>query len=484
MTHAPPLALRDLIHAASVVETAGPVDRTEVTAVEQDHRRVTQGTLFCCVRGGRVDGHDLASQAIERGARSLLCERLLPVDVAQVRVHDVRRTMGPLAAYFHGEPSRALTVVGVTGTNGKTTTTHLVRACLEAAGRPTGLIGTMATERTTPEATDLQRILAGFVAEKKKAAAIEVSSVGLAKHRLDGTWFSAGVFTNLTPDELSIHGSVEAYFEAKASLFQPGRCAVGVVNSDDEWGQRILARAAVSLVGFGRADVEILASDASSTTFMWRGERIRLPLPSEFNVMNAVAAATAAAEVGVEADVIAGALTAVTPLPGHSADVDAGQPFRVVVDFAHSAGALTAVLDSVRVHADGGARVLVVVGCGGDRDPSRRPLMGRAAAESADVVVVTSDNPRHEEPMGIIEEILGGVRTVRDAAADVYVEPDRRAAIALAITSARPGDVVVIAGKGHETGQIIGDETVPFDDSEVALELLGGGSPAGGDAAP
>lgn len=483
MTHAPPLALRDLIRAVPVVEAAGPVDETDVTAVEQDTNRVTPGTLFCCVRGNRVDGHDLAPEAIERGARSLLCERLLPLAVAQVRVDDVRRAMGPVAARFHGSPSRRLTVVGVTGTNGKTTTSHLVRTCLEGAGRPTGVIGSMTEERTTPEATDLQRALARFVVEGKGAAAIEVSSVGLAKHRVDGTWFSVGIFTNLTPDELSIHGTVDAYFDAKALLFDPDRCGTGVVNGDDEWGQKILGRAAIPMRAFGKADADIVAADRSSTTFTWRGERIRLPMPGQFNVMNAVAAATAVAELGIDTDVIAGALSTATPLAGHAADIDAGQPFRVVVDFAHTGGALTTVLGSVREQAPPDARVFAVFGCGGDRDPSRRAIMGRAAAESADVVVVTSDNPRHEEPLAIIDEILSGLRSVPGVT--VHVEPDRRAAIALAIASARPGDVVVIAGKGHETGQIIGDRTLPFDDREVALELLGGGqTPSAGDAAP
>lgn len=445
--------------------------------MEQDTARVVPGTLFCCVRGSRVDGHDLAAAAIDRGAGSLLCERILPVSVAQIRVGDARRAIGPVAARFHGSPSHALTVVGVTGTNGKTTTTHLVRAALEAAGMPTGVIGTMTGERTTPEASDLQRTLARFVADDKAAAAIEVSSVGLARHRVDGTWFEAAIFTNLSPDELTIHGSIESYFEAKASLFRRDRCAVGIVNGDDEWGRVLLDRATTTaaappLVSFGRGDVDLIDEGRSSSTFVWRGHRIVLPLPGEFNVMNAVAAATAAAELGVSEDVIASALSSVEPLAGHSVDVEMGQPFRVVVDFAHSGGALAAVLQTVRQAAPPGARVHVVFGCGGDRDASRRPIMGRAAAENADVVVVTSDNPRHEEPMAIIDEILAGATAAATDAA-LHVDVDRRSAIARTVGAAVAGDVVVIAGKGHETGQVIGDRTLPFDDREVARAALG-----------
>jgi UDP-N-acetylmuramoyl-L-alanyl-D-glutamate--2,6-diaminopimelate ligase len=328
----------------------------------------------------------------------------------------------------------------------------------------------MTGERTTPEASELQQILGRFVDEGRQAAAIEVSSVGLERHRVDGTWFAAGIFTNLTPDELTIHGSVERYFEAKASLFQPDRCGVAVVNADDEWGRRILEKASTKMAPFSHADAHVLREERSSTTFVWRGRQIVLPLPGEFNVMNALAAATAAAALGLPDDVISAGLSSVQPLPGHAADVDAGQPFRVVVDFAHSGGGLAAVLQSVRRAAAPRARIHVVFGCGGNRDSSRRPIMGRAAAENADVVHVTSDNPRHEEPMAIIEEIVAGAR--EGGHTELRVEPDRRVAIEQALAMAGAGDVVVIAGKGHETGQIVGDETLPFDDTEVAREAL------------
>ena len=295
-----------------------------------------------------------------------------------------------------------------------------------------------------------------------------MSSVGLAQHRVDGTSFAAGVFTNLAPDELRFHGTMEEYFAAKASLFAPGRAAVGVVNADDEWGSRLLAEGSIPMVPFSLTDAEGLEVTAEGSRFTWRGSRFRLSLPGDYNVMNALAAATAAAELGVSAAVAADALASFEPAPGYAAEVDAGQPFRVLVDFAHTGQALRSVLRSVR--PAGGGRVIAVFGCGGDRDPTRRQLMGEAAASEADVVVVTSDNPRSEDPMAIISAVVAGVG---DHPA-LHVEPDRRAAIALALEQARDGDVVVIAGKGPETGQIIGAQVLPFDDREVALELLGG----------
>ncbi len=442
---------------------------TEVLDVTYDSTATGPGSLFCCLRGGRVDGHDFAGRAVEAGASALLCERPLALDVAQVVVADARAAMAPAAAALWGDPSRELAVVGITGTNGKTTTALLVQACLRAAGRATEVIGTMTGARTTPEAPDLQRLLAAARDRGEAAVALEVSSVGLAQHRVDAVWFTAGVFTNLSPDELAFHGSVEAYFEAKASLFDPARCAVGVVNEGDEWGRRIIDRGGLALRPFSLADAEGLTLGPGRSSFVWRGQRIELALEGAYNVENALAAATAVAELGVDEATIAAGLGGFEAVDGHGEDVDAGQPFRVVVDFAHTAGALAAVLDSVRASAEPGARVLVVFGCGGDRDPNRRPLMGAAAAAHADVVVVTSDNPRTEDPVRIVEQVADGARRARE----LLVEPDRRAAIGLALDAARPGDVVVIAGKGHETGQVIGDQTIPFDDREVARALLG-----------
>ena len=459
------MRLDQLLDTVEVLDVRGEPGRADVSDVTHDSAAVSPGALFCCVRGERVDGHDLAGEVVRNGAAALLVERFVDdVDAVQVRVDSVRRSMGGVAAAFHGHPSQLIDVVGVTGTNGKTTTTLMLRAVLEADGRPTGFIGTLTGARTTPEATDLQRQLRGLVDDGRKAAAIEVSSVGLAQHRVVGTSFAAGVFTNLSPDELSFHGTMDDYFAAKASLFEPGRCAVGIVNVDDRWGLRLLVEASIRMVPFSLRHVTDLEGAAGGTRFTWRGSRFNLPLHGEYNVMNAVAASSAASELGVSPAVAAEALAAFEPAPGYATEVDAGQPFRVLVDFAHTGEALRSVLRSVR----SSGRVIAVFGCGGDRDPTRRGLMGEAAAAEAEVIVVTSDNPRTEDPLAIIDAVVAGV----GSHPGLHAEPDRRAAIGHAIGIAREGDVVVIAGKGHEQGQIIGDQVLPFDDHEVAREVL------------
>ena len=446
---------------------------TDIADVTYSSDEARPGSLFCCVPGGRTDGHEHALDAVDRGAVALIVERQLTTpkaEVAQVRVRDARASMAPIAAAFHGHPSQALDVVGVTGTNGKSTTTYLVRAILEADGRRCGVIGSMNSARTTPEAPELQGRLASFVGDGMQAAAIEVSSVGLARHRVDAVRFAAGVFTNLSVDELTIHGTMDDYFAAKARLFEAGRSEVGVVNADDEWGTLLLDRAAIRMVPYSLADASGLDVTPSGSTFTWRNELVSFAVEGAYNVSNALAAATTCVELGVDVAVIARALSDFEPLPGHGEVIDAGQPFRVVVDFAHTAGALTAVLGAARRAASRDGRVIVVFGCGGDRDRARRAPMGEAAARAADVVVVTSDNPRTEDPLAIVDEVAAGARPHND---DVRVVPDRREAVALALHEARPGDVVVIAGKGHETGQIVGTEVLPFDDRDVVGEVLG-----------
>jgi UDP-N-acetylmuramoyl-L-alanyl-D-glutamate--2,6-diaminopimelate ligase len=465
------LRLDRLLDGVEVISVEGDpaADVVDVTYVSTEAR---PGSLFCCLRGTRADGHDHASDAVARGAVALVVERVLdlPAPVqAQVCVHDARASMAPIAAALHGHPSAALDVVGVTGTNGKSTTAMLVQSILDHAGRPCGLIGTMNSARTTPEAPELQARLAAFVSDGMTAAALEVSSVGLEQRRVDAVRFAVGVFTNLSPDELGIHGSMDSYFAAKARLFEPGRSAVGVVNADDEWGRALLSSARIPMRPFSLADARDLHVSPRSSTFAWRGAPVHLHMGAPFNVMNALAAATATAELGVDVETITGALSSIAALPGHGEDVDAGQPFRVVVDYAHTAGALAAVLDASRATAGGGGRVIVVFGSGGDRDPSRRPLMGEAAGRHADVVVVTSDNPRGEPPAAIVDAIVEGAKP---HARDLRVEVDRRVAIELALREARGGDVVVIAGKGHEQGQEVAGEVLPFDDRQVALGVL------------
>lgn len=450
----------------------------DISSVTHDSTTVRPGSLFCCLPGAHRDGHDFAVDAVAKGAVALLVERPVAVadDVVQLVVEDARASMAPLAATFHGDPSRSMQVVGVTGTNGKTTTTFLVRSILEAAGLATGVMGTMTESRTTPESPVLQSRLAEFVDEGKLAAAIEVSSVGLVQRRVDAVWFSAAIFTGLSQDHLDDHGTMERYFEAKASLFEPERAAVGIVNADDEWGRRLLDAAPIPMRPYSLADAVDLELGTGWSTFRWEGELVRLALDGAFNVSNALAAATAARQLGVDRSTIAAGLSSIETIAGHAEAVDAGQDFRVVIDYAHTPLALESVLRSARRAAGEHGRVLAVFGCGGQRDPSKRGPMGWAASSVADVVVVTSDNPRNEDPDVIIAAIVDGAT----GGSQVLVEPDRRSAISTAFSRASAGDVVVIAGKGHEVGQTIGDRTLPFDDKSVAVEVLHALGRAGG----
>jgi UDP-N-acetylmuramoyl-L-alanyl-D-glutamate--2,6-diaminopimelate ligase len=447
----------------------GPPEVTP-TAVTHDSRRVVAGTLFCCVVGAHADGHDFAPDAVAAGAVALLVERELagasiPEGVPQLVVPDVRAALGPAAAAVLGHPAERLRTVGVTGTNGKTTVVTMIGHVLGRAGRRVGVIGTLTGERTTPEAPDLQAQLAGFVADGVTDVAMEVSSHALALHRVDGIVFDVAVFTNLGHDHLDFHGTPEAYFAAKATLFQPERSRAGVVDVDDVHGRLLLDASDRPLTPVRLADAHGLRTTAVGSTFTWRGHPVDLPVPGRHNVSNALLAAEACRQLDVDDDVIARALADVPVVPGRFEAVDDGQPFTVVVDYAHTPDALEEVLGAAReLVGDGG--ITVVFGCGGDRDAAKRPAMGEVACRLADLVVLTNDNPRSEDPLRIIEEIRSGCS---DAP---VVEPDRRAAIRLALSSADPGDLVLIAGKGHERGQVQGDRVEPFDDREVAREQL------------
>jgi UDP-N-acetylmuramoyl-L-alanyl-D-glutamate--2,6-diaminopimelate ligase len=445
-----------------------------------------------------TDGHLHAPAAVDAGAVALLVERELDLPVAQARVATVRAALGPAAAAFYGHPSRALRCLGVTGTNGKTTVTYLLEAIARAAGDRVGVIGTVGArvdgsalplERTTPEADDLQGILGGMRDDGVRTVALEVSSHALDQHRVDGTWFAAACFTNLSQDHLDYHGSMTSYFEAKARLFEPTRTAAAAVNVEDPHGREIAQRArdaGLTVMTFGVAGerpgtpVDVVADDVqpggSGTRFVLvvpgTDARITIasPLLGAFNVSNALAAAATALVAGLPLDAVVAGLQAPLVIPGRLERVvtPAGQPFTVLVDYAHTPDALERVLDAARRLASGG-RVVVVFGSGGDRDRQKRPAMGRAAATGADAVVLTSDNPRSEDPEQIAHAVLDGLR---DGPASVAVELDRRAAIREALHAARAGDVVVIAGKGHETGQTIGERTIPFDDRVAAREEL------------
>ena len=452
-----------------LVEVVGAA--TGVVDVTHDSRDVEPGSLFACVVGEFLDGHDFAAAAVEQGAIALIVERRLALDVAQIVVSNAREAMGHAAAAVHGRPATRLRVVGVTGTNGKTTTTHLIGAILSGVGMEVRQLGTLSGARTTPEATDLQRQLAEWHAEGVEAVVMEVSSHALALHRTAGARFDVAVFTNLGRDHLDLHESMEAYFRAKASLFDATLSERGVVNADDPYGRLILDTMTIPAVSFGDDDVSDVEIEVNRIAFTWRGRPVVVPVGGEFNLSNTVAALTAAVELGVDID---GAITALAGAPGVPGRFElVSDPVRdglsVVVDYAHTPDGIVAVLAAARAAAPA-ARIVVVFGCGGDRDQEKRPLMGAAAAEHADVVVITSDNPRGEDPERIVEETYAGVGAgYRDR---VLIEVDRRTAIATAIGAARPGDVVVIAGKGHESTQTIGDRVVPFDDRTVAREVL------------
>jgi UDP-N-acetylmuramoyl-L-alanyl-D-glutamate--2,6-diaminopimelate ligase len=404
-------------------------------------------------------------------------QRPLRSGVPEILVDDVRAAMAPAAAALAGDPTARLTTVGITGTNGKTTTAFLVRALLEAGGRPTGLLGTVTAvvggeqqpvARTTPEAIDLQRTFADMLAAGDEAVVMEVSSHALALHRADAIHWSAAVFTNLTQDHLDFHADMEDYFLAKRRLFEAGP-ELAVVNVDDPYGAR-LARdfPAAIRIGLDSEEAQVRAvaieGDASGSAFAVDGLALRTSLPGRFNVLNALGAVVVARELGVEDDAIAGGLAGAERVPGRFEPIDEGQPFAVFVDYSHKPDALEAVLRTARGLTRG--RLLLVFGAGGDRDRGKRALMGRAAAKHADVAIITSDNPRNEDPEAIIDEIAQG-------APEAQRMVDRHAAIERAIALAAPGDVVVIAGKGHERYQEFEDgRTVPFDDVAVAREAL------------
>jgi UDP-N-acetylmuramoyl-L-alanyl-D-glutamate--2,6-diaminopimelate ligase len=433
----------------------------ELTDLAYDAEAVRPGSLFFCVPGSRRDGHEFAGDAVARGAVALVVERPLELAVPQLVVDDARRAMADAADAFFGRPTERLDVAGVTGTNGKTTTAHLLHAVLAAAGRRPGLIGTVETRvggetrpavRTTPEAIDLQRTFREMLDAGNLSCAMEATSHGSELHRLDHVRFRVLVFTNLTQDHLDFHGTIERYYDAKRRLFSPGVPAA--VNVGDEYGRRLAEELPAALT-YGFADDAAVGPDALVG--------IELRLRGRFNLENALGALAAARLLGIDDGTAKRALASVVAVPGRFEEVDEGQPFTVLVDYAHTPDALENVLLAAR---DLGGRLLCVFGAGGDRDREKRPVMGRIAAEHADVAIVTSDNPRSERPEAIIDEIVAG------GDGGLEVEPDRRRAIERALEEARPGDVVVIAGKGHEQGQEIAGRKLPFDDRDVAREAL------------
>ncbi|HET9184964.1 MAG TPA: UDP-N-acetylmuramoyl-L-alanyl-D-glutamate--2,6-diaminopimelate ligase [Solirubrobacterales bacterium] len=455
-------------------------DTVEIHDLAYDSRKAGPGTLFFCFRGERADGHDFAPRVVEAGAAALVVERELALDLPQVVVDDARAAMAPVAAAFNGDPTAELRVVGVTGTNGKTTTAFLLREILEAAGIPCGLMGTVTqvvagaqepVVRTTPEAIDLQATFRRMLDGGDRACAIEVSSHAMALHRADAIHFEAALFTNLTQDHLDFHADMEDYFRAKRRLFEAGPRAA-IVNVDDGYGRRLAGE--FDCITFSAEGAEAdysardVAFDAGGASFRVGEIALRTSLPGHFNVANALGAFAAARALGVSEGDAAAGLARAARVPGRFEPVDEGQGFSVLVDYAHTPDSLENVLMAARRLTAG--RVISVFGAGGDRDRDKRPKMGRAGGRLSDLAVVTSDNPRSEEPARIVAEVAAGAE---GGEGELEVVVDRREAIALALARAEPGDTVVIAGKGHEQGQEFADgRKVPFDDRQVAREEL------------
>jgi len=455
----------------------------DIGRVVHDSRIVTTGDLFCCITGHNSDGHAYAPEAVEAGAVAVLAERTLDIAVPVLVVPSVRRMMPLFASQISGVPSQQLDVIGVTGTNGKTSVVHLLAAILEHAGRWPATIGTLTGSLTTPEAPDLQAQLASWAGEGRSEVIMEVSSHALDQHRVDGTRFSAVAFTNLSRDHLDHHHTMESYAAAKERLFSPSFTDQAVVLVDSEAGRRVADRALEA----GLTVVEVSVANIDRTVqlnqvaFSWRGLDVQVPVGGDFTVANSVLAAELALLAGVEPTVIVDGLAGVAPIPGRFEPVEVEGGAIVIVDYAHSPDSLTQLLASAR-GVSGGGRVISVFGCGGERDAGKRPEMGRAAHEGADLVVVTSDNPRGDPPEGVIADILTGM-----AEPPAHAIVDRRQAIRMALALARSGDVVVVSGKGHETAQMFGGDSRPFDDRIVVREEAAAlahnrGSSAGNDS--
>lgn len=486
------MTLLELLQATGIAPPRGPAARIPVAGIADDHRKVRPGFLFVARRGASRDGAAFVPEAARRGAAAVVAQSPVEADgLLVIRVPDAASALAALADAFLGRPARALTLVGITGTNGKTTTAFLVRSILEAAGIPAGLVGTVVyrvgaaelpSEATTPGILRLREILAAMRDAGLKACAMEVSSHALAQGRVRGIPFSAAVFTNLARDHLDYHGTPEEYGRAKGRLFEslpPG--AAAVLNARDPASGEYARRTGARVVRYGFEDglevsARILEMDGGGMVLSISdgqgAARVESALVGRHNAENVLAAAAAARAVGVPWTAVAAGARAVPAVPGRLEPVDEGQPFRVLVDYAHTEDGLRKVLEALRPVTRG--RLLVLFGCGGDRDRSKRPAMGRAAAELSDGVYLTSDNPRSEDPRAILEEILAG----GPFRVPLAVIPDRREAIGRAVREARPGDTLLVAGKGHETVQILSDRTVPFDDRAVVREALAAGGAA------
>jgi UDP-N-acetylmuramoyl-L-alanyl-D-glutamate--2,6-diaminopimelate ligase len=471
-----------LRNVADVLGVAPPGREPLILDVHHDSRRTTPRSLFVAIRGERDDGHDFVGDAVGRGAVAVIAEHQMDIEVPYLLVPDARRALAVAAAVVHRHPSRAMAVVGITGTNGKTTVAHMIEAIGTSAGLKTAAVGTLGArvddaqiplQRTTPESSDLQRILREMADAQVDVVALEVSSHALSLHRVDEIDFRVAVFTNLSQDHLDFHGDMDSYFAAKQRLFEAGRAQVGVVNVDDRWGRELVARSGVRItrVGGEHGNELVVAGGpdhgrSGSLSIRWTGQEaeIQLGLPGRFNIANAAVAAAACLEIGVGlADVQAG-LESLQRVPGRFELVAGSWSFHVIVDYAHTPAAVARVIAAAREISSG--RVIALLGAGGNRDADKRPMMG-AAVSRADVAIVTSDNPRSEDPVAIMNAVEFGVA----GPAEVIIEVDRRAAIRAALAIAGDRDIVLVLGKGHEQGQEFDHGRVePFDDRRVVAE--------------
>ena len=447
----------------------GNVADVHIADVNHDSRKVRAGSLFCCISGAKADGHQFVDSVTASGASALLVTQDAKYPLPFLKVLDDRRAMAHAAHVVHGRPSQEVPVFGVTGTNGKTTTAAMLSSILRGAGMSPHVFGTLNSERTTPEATDLQREMRQAINEGAQSVVMEVTSHALQLQRVTGVQFAAGIFTNLGHDHLDFHGTMENYFEAKAELFNTATTGVAIVNVDDTWGMKLADSLKGRYIGGDLIRVSInevqnLQSTLAQSSFTWRGKNIVLSLGGLFNVSNALLAATTAEVHGVSLEAIVDGLEDVQVVPGRVQKVSNDSGVLAFVDFAHTPDSLQAVLNSARTSA-GNGRVIVVFGCGGDRDREKRPEMGRVASEIADIVIVTSDNSRSEDPASIIADICSGMGKTR-----AVKIANRREAIAHAVNLAQSGDVLIVAGKGHETSQLVGTTNLPFSDVEE-LEL-------------
>lgn len=451
----------------------------EITGVNYNSHQIKPGEVFVAIKGFKTDGHDHALEAQQNGASCVVCEREISgLEIPCILVENSRIALAEIAHKFYGEPAKKMEVIGITGTNGKTTVTYLVKSILEKCGEKVGLIGTnqnmignIAFEagRTTPESLDLVLLFKKMADAGCKYAVMEVSSHSLALERVHGTHFSVGAFTNLTQDHLDFHKTMENYLAAKAKLFQ--MCDIAVINVDDPYGKRLLETITCPVITYGLQDADIKAveieTDSSGVSFKCDGEDISLGIPGKFSVYNALTAIGICKALGVKIGVVSSALKSTEGVKGRVEVVPTGKDFTLLIDYAHTPDGLQNVLESVRENAKG--RVVALFGCGGDRDTSKRPKMGKIAGELADFCIITSDNPRSEDPAAIIRDILSGMK---DASAEYIVVENRRDAIEYALTHAQKDDVIVLAGKGHETYQILADNTIHFDEREVVSEIL------------